>query len=112
MNKLGYAMKEMIMLSAILAIVFMIGIGRVSYAYEEADRSDEIANIEKSYLLDAAKIYVDKHKDEIKDKETFFYGSDFIDDGILMNTDVANYQNAKVKVTMHEDGKYDVEIVE
>lgn len=112
MNKLGYAMKEMIILSAILAIVFMIGIGRVSYAYEEADRSDEIAKIEKSYLLDAAKIYVDKHKDEIKDKETFFYGSDFIDDGILMNTDVANYQNAKVKVTMHEDGKYDVEIVE
>lgn len=112
MNKLGYAMKEMIILSAILAIVFMIGIGRVSYAYEEADRSDEIASIEKSYLLDAAKIYVDKHKDEIKDKETFFYGSDFIDDGILMNTDVANYQNAKVKVTMHEDGKYDVEIVE
>ena len=48
MNKLGYAMKEMIILSAILAIVFMIGIGRVSYAYEEADRSDEIANIEKS----------------------------------------------------------------
>lgn len=112
MNNNGYTMKEMIILSAVLAIVFMIGIGRVSYAYQEADQSEEIAAKENGYLKEAAKIYVEKHKDEIKDKETFFYGSDFIDDGILMNTDIANYQNAKVKVTIHEDGNYDVEIVE
>lgn len=112
MNNNGYTMKEMIILSAVLAIVFMIGIGRVSYAYQETDKSEEIALKEKEYLKDAAKIYVEKHKEEIKDKEVFFYGSDFIEDGILMNVDVANYQNEKVKVTIHEDGSFDVEIVQ
>ena len=44
MEKNGYAVKELIILSAILAVVFGVAITRVSFAYEEIMNEETITN--------------------------------------------------------------------
>lgn len=108
-NKKGYSIKELVILCAILAIVFGIAISRVSYAYDKIDNSEEMTKESLKHVEQAAKIYVQDHKEEFKEKETYFYGSDLISSNYL--SEGSEIANVKIKVTHDLDKEeYHVEI--
>ena len=110
-NNKGYTVKEMIILCAVLAIAFAIGISKVSYAYQVSlNASDTEALINKN-LYNAALAYVNNNKDKFMEKETFIYGSELIENNFLFEADNSNYSKTKIKVTKNADETYDVEVV-
>jgi len=107
----GFAIKEMIILSGALAVVFAIAITKVSFAYTDALKEEEMKNGLQSSLIVAAKAYAQTKKEEIKE-ETFIYGSDLIDAGYLIDVDDLDYKNTKIKITYEESSKsYKAEVV-
>ena len=109
MNKKGFVVKEMIFLSVVLAIVFGIAITKVTFAYEDITKEEEIENEKEHVLKIAAEYYAKKHSDEMEE-ETFIFGSDLIDEGFLFDTDKEK-ENAKIKITK-KDGQFSAEVVE
>lgn len=108
----GFAVKEMIILSGILAIVFAILITKVSFAYKDALREEDTKNGIKNSLLIAAKAYAEGKKEEFKKEETFIYGSDLIDAGYLVDAEELGYKNIKIKINYVESSKkFNAEIV-
>ena len=110
MEKNGYAVKELIILSAILAVVFGVAITRVSFAYEEITDKENLTNEKNHYLTLAATYYAKMHEEEMKE-ETFIYGSDLIEEGYLCDTGDTEKENAKIKITK-ENGSFHAEVVE
>ena len=109
-NKKGYTIKEMIILCAILAVFFAIAITKVSYAYSISASESEGEALKQKALETAANVYVNNNKDKFTEKETYFYGSDLIENNLLFEADNTNYSATKIKVT-NDDGKYKVEIM-
>lgn len=105
--------KEMIILCAVLAIVFAGGITKVSFAYQEATREDEVKEGLENALIVAAESYALSKNNEFKEKESFIYGSDLIDAGFLVEIDGLDFKNKKIKIVYEEKvKKYQAEIVE
>ena len=111
MNKNGYTIKELIILFSLLAIVFAIGIIRGSYALEDAYKTDEIKEIQTNTLILAAETYAKMNDDKFQDEETYLFGSELVNEGLLMDTESLDYSQAKIKVTKSGDS-YKAEIVE
>ncbi len=112
-EKNGYAIKEIIILSAILAVVFTFAIVRVSFAYEEKNDKNRTSELKNNALLVAAEYYAKKNSEKFKKEESFLYGSDLIEAGFLMDIEEFDYRNSKLKVTYDEQTKkYNIEIVE
>lgn len=111
LNRKGYTIKELMILCAVLAIVFAIAISRVSYAYDKIDNSEEMEEVALKHVEEAAKIYVQDHKEEFAEKETFFYGSDLISNNYLTGLNGSDIANVKIKVTKTSEDDYQVEIV-
>jgi len=65
----GFAIKEMIILSGALAVVFAIAITKVSFAYTDALKEEEMKNGLQSSLIVAAKAYAQTKKEEIKEEK-------------------------------------------
>lgn len=97
-NRDGFAVKEMIILSGVLALVFAFFITKVSFAYSDAIRVEDCSDAENNALLIAAESYVKYNKEKFKDEEIFVYGSDLIDAGFLLDIDDFDYKNKKMKV--------------
>ena len=113
MNHKGYAVKELIILFAILGIVFTFAITRVSFAYQQADNEEELAQMRNNSLQTAAEAYVSLHKDKFQETETYFFGSDLVENHFLVDVEELGYNTVRFKVT-HPEGsdEYTVEIVE
>ncbi len=111
MEKNGYAVKELIILSAILAVVFGVAITRVSFAYEEIMNEETITNERVHNLTLAAEYYAKMHEEEMKEEENFIFGSDLIEAGFLSDTGDKEKENAKIKITK-ENGSFHAEVVE
>ncbi len=112
MNNKGYSIKELIVLFAILAVVFGIGIIKSSYALEEAsDESSFIEQQNKNILL-ASELYAQMNPDNFKETETFIYGSELLEHGLLINAETRDFNQIKIKITKNEDNSYQAEIVE
>ena len=109
LNHKGYTIKEMIILCAVLAIIFAIGITRVSYAYQEADQTEEMEATWNDELIRAARVYVEAHPDEFKDPETYFYGSELVENNYFIHVDEIDVDNVRFKVT-HTDGSEDYQV--
>lgn len=103
--------KEIIILSGILACFFAFAITKVSFAYQEVSKEEEIKNGWNNALIIAAEAYASFRKEEFTQEETFLYGSDLIDAGFLLDIDDLDYANAKVKVIPTENG-FHAEVVE
>lgn len=111
-KKNGFAIKEMIILSGVLAIVFGIAITKISFAYTDALREDEINEGVYHSLIVAAEAYAKVKSEEFKEKETFIYGSDLIDAEFIVENEDLDYKNTKIKVLYDEASKkYKAEIV-
>ena len=78
-NNKGYTVKEMIILCAVLAIAFAIGISKVSYAYQVSLNASETEALINKNLYNAALAYVNNNIDKFMVKETFIYGSELIE---------------------------------
>ena len=111
MEKNGYAVKELIILSAILAVVFGIAITRISFAYEEIMDEENVEIERNHYLTVAAEYYAKMHEEEMQEEENFIFGSDLIDAGFLNDTGDKEKENAKIKITK-ENGSFHAEVVE
>jgi len=112
-NKKGFATKEIIILSGVLAIFFAVAITKVSFALKEANKEDEIYSEKMNVLAYATKAYISMNKDKFDNEETFLYGSDLIKAGFLVDIEDTDYKNAKIKVTHSKDKEdYNVEVVE
>ena len=111
MNNKGYSIKEMIILCSVLAIVFVVGISRVSYAYSISANEGELEALTSKNLYNAAVAYVNNNKDKFTEKETFIYGSELIENNFLFEADNTNYGKTKIKVTKNTDETYNVEVV-
>ena len=111
MKKNGYAVKELIILSAILAVVFGVAITRVSFAYEEIMDEENVEIERNHYLTVAAEYYAKANEEEMKEEETFIFGSDLIEAGYLCDTGDKASENAKIKITK-ENGSFHAEVVE
>ena len=111
-NQKGYAIKELLILCAVLAVVFAIGIHKVSYAYQEVDNQEDYEKETNRLVYEAAKIYVSDHKEEFASEETFFYGSDLIESQYILDVNGVDIANVKIKVVHKADSEdYEVEIV-
>ncbi len=113
MNKKGYAVKEMIILCAILGVAFSAVIMRVSFAYQDALNEDEVVAMQNKNLQVAAEAYVELNKDLFQEPETYFFGRELIEKNFLVDIEELGYDTVKFKVT-HPEGTdtYTVEIVE
>lgn len=103
--------KEIIILSGVLACFFAFAITKVSFAYQEVSKEEELKNGRDNALILAAEAYISFKKEEFTKEETFLYGSDLIDAGFLIDIDDLDYANAKIKVLPTENG-FRAEIVE
>ena len=113
MNKKGYAVKELIILFAILGIVFSVAITRVSFAYQEVDNEEELLAMKDRSIQVAAEAYVDTHKDKFQEEETFFYGKELVENHFLVDVEDQGYNTVKIRVTHPANTEeYHVEIVE
>ncbi len=114
MNKRGYALKEVIILCAILALAFGVAITRVSYAYQNIADESVVTREDNNTIKLAAETYAKAHEDTLnKDKENFIFGKDLIEEGYLIQTEDFDYHETKIKITYNNDNKkYIVEIVE
>ncbi|MBD9075381.1 hypothetical protein EGP91_05230 [bacterium] len=110
MKKNGYAIQELLILFALLGVIFAVGITKISYALEDAQNEEEIAEVQENNLLYAGELYVKKNTDKFTETDNYFYGSDLITDQIL-NDDNKDYSSIKFKATKEEDGSFKVEIV-
>lgn len=110
MKKNGFAVKELIILFALLGIIFVFGITKISYALEDAQKQEEILEVQENNLLYAADLYVKKNADTFQEDETYFYGTDLISSHIL-NRDIKEYANVKFKATKQSDGSFQVEMI-
>lgn len=108
-NNKGYSIKEMIILCAVLAIVFAIGIVKVSYAYQDADNTAEMEVVWNDTLLQAARVYVEAHPEEFTDTETYFYGSELVENNYFIDVDDVDVDNVRFKVT-HAEGSEDYQV--
>ncbi len=105
--------RDMIILSVVLALVFAVVITKVSFAYQGAVREDDIRDNQRDFLLVAAESYVKSKSNEFKETENFIYGSDLIEAGFLLEIEELDFKNTKIKVTYDENLKnYHAEIVE
>ncbi len=112
MNKNGYAIKEILILTIILGVLFTIAITKVSFAYQEADKTGELEAMKNNSLQIAAETYVNNHKDKFQEEETFFYGSELVSNNYLLDIEEEGYNAVKFKVTHPKDtDTYTVEIV-
>jgi len=112
MNNKGYAMKEIIILSAILAVVFAFGIAKVSYAYQDAADEEHKNDLKNNSLRIAAEEYAKRNTEKFASEETFIYGSDLIEAGFLMDIEDFDYKNQKIKVTWDkEKDTYKAEVI-
>ncbi len=113
MNNKGYAVKELLILFAILGIVFTFAITKVSFAYQQADNEEEQIAMRNNSLQTAAEAYVSLHKDKFEEPETYFFGSELVENHFLVDVEELGYNSVRFKVT-HKEGteEYTVEIVE
>lgn len=114
MNNKGYAIKELIILLAIIAVGFGVAITRISFAYQDINNEEEILEEGKNTLKIATEAYIKTHeKDFKKDSENFLYGKDLADDGYLILTEDFDYKDTKIKVTYDNTSKkYNVDILD
>ncbi len=114
MNNKGYAIKELIILFAGLAVVFGIVITKVVLAYDNIDNKEIAMAREKDTLTKAVEVYIKKNEKNLsKDKENFIYGEDLEKDGYLVNLENDLYDKAKIKITYNKDlKKFNIDIVE
>lgn len=112
--KNGYAIKELIVLFAILAVAFGVAITRVSYAYQDINDNNVILEEGRNSIKVATEAYVKTHeKDFKKDADNFIFGKDLIENGYLIQTDDFDFHDVKIKVTYNkEQKKYTIDIVE
>ena len=111
MNNKGFAVKELIILFSVLAVLFALAITKVSFAFEEVDQEEQLADLKNSNLLAAANVYVMMHKDLFTEAETYFYyngdpityESDVIDKEIVQVL-VSGYGSACKVLFLMEDG--------
>ena len=103
MNNKGYAVKELLVLCAVLGVFFAIGISRVSFAYEQADKEEELTEMKNNSLLTAAKAYVDMNKDLFTEAETYFYGSDLVSNHYILDIEEEGYNTVRFKVTYNSE---------
>lgn len=112
MNKNGYAIKEILILMAVLGVLFTVAITKVSFAYQEADKTEELEKMKTNSLQIAAETYVNNNKDKFQEEETFFYGSELVSNNYLLDVDSEGYNAVKFKVTHPKDtDTYQVEII-
>lgn len=110
MNNMGYTIKEMVILASVLLIFTIVGIVKVSYAYEDASNDSNVVEAVNKNLIEATNIYIKKHPDSFTENETFVYGKNLIDDNIILGTVGDDIGNRKIKVTKKDD-KFIVELV-
>ncbi len=111
MNNKGFAVKELIILFSVLAVLFALAITKVSFAFEEVDQEEQLADLKNSNLLAAANVYVMMHKDLFTEAETYFYGSDLVENQYLLDLPEESYNTVRFKVTkVNETDEYKVEI--
>ena len=114
MNKnSGYAIKEFIILAAILAIAFTVAISKFSFAYQNISDENKIEEEENSTIKIAAQAYVKTHEKEMKkDAENYIFGKDLIENGFLISTEENDYKDIKIKITYQIDQKkYLIDII-
>jgi len=113
LNKNGYAIKEMIVLCLILAVVFAFAIAKVSFAFEEAQEKDRGNSLKDHAIQLAAEYYAKNHPEKFTNVETFLYGSELIEAGFLTDIEDFDYKNKKIKVLYDENNKtYQVEVMD
>lgn len=112
MNKNGFAVKEMILLSGLLAIFFGFAITKVSYAYQEASNSDSLMEQQKNSLIIASEEYAKYYPDKFKEKETYIYGEELIEAGFLRDIEEFDYENVKIKITKISDTEILAQLVD
>ncbi len=107
----GFAIKEMVILCAGLAIFFIIAITRISFALEEAKNESTLMEEKNHAIILAAETYAKANPDKFKESETFLFGSDLINEGYLLDIDDTDYQNVELKV-WKENETFHAEVVE
>ena len=84
---------------------------KVSYAYQDADNTAEMEVVWNDTLLQAARVYVEAHPEEFTDAETYFYGSELVENNYFIDVDDVDVDNVRFKVTRAEGSEdYQVEI--
>ncbi len=104
-------MKEVIVLSAILAVVFLVGITRVSFALEDIQDKDGILETRKNILVKASELYAKEHAKDLKE-ENYIYGSDLIEENYIFDLKDVNLKDAKIKILKNDKNEYTIEVVE
>ena len=114
MNNKGYAIKELIILLAIITVAFGVAITRVSFAYQNINDEDALFEEEKNTVKIATEAYVKTHEKEFKkDGENYLYGKELADAGYLILTDDFDFKDMKIKVTYDSSlKKYNIAIIE
>jgi len=112
-NKHGYVAKELIILCALLAVLFTVAIIKVSYAFEEINNMTQssLASMDET-LKKAALLYAKTHSDKFKEKETYIYGKELIENNYLMKLDEKDFENTKIKISrVNDKDEFTVEIM-
>ncbi len=114
MNNKGYAIKELIILLAIIAIGFGVAITRVSFAYQNINNENNFLEEEKNTLKVATEAYIKTHEKEFKkDADNYLYGKELADKGYLILTDDFDFKDTKIKITYDNSlKKYNVLILD
>ncbi len=114
MNNKGYAIKELIILLAIITVAFGVAITRVSFAYQNINDEDAILEEGKNTIKIATEAYIKANEKEFKkDAENYLYGKDLADKGYLILTDDFDFKDTKIKVTYDNSlKKYNIDILD
>ena len=98
MKKNGYTIPELMGVVLIVGIIAIIGITKVSYAFEEINNPETQQKEIRSLVSQASEAYArSKKADFKKDEETFIFAKDVVAAGFLFEKEI--YNSMKVRIS-------------
>lgn len=97
-QKNGYTLPELLIVIAVVSIIALVAMIRVSYAFEEVNNTEEQENMTRHLVEQATLSYVKHKKDDFtKEDVTYIFAKEVAQAGYLFEKE--EYNTMKVKIT-------------
>ena len=110
--KNGYTLIELLVVVAVLGVIALITITKVSFAFENINNTEEQKEQMNNLVEQAAIAYARSKKDEfVKEEDTYIYAKEIASAGFLFEKE--EYNSLKVKISYEKNTKsFQAEVVE
>jgi len=110
--KNGYTLIELLVVVAVLGVIALITITKVSFAFENINNPEEQKEQMNNLVEQAAIAYARSKKDEfVKEEDTYIYAKEIASAGFLFEKE--EYNSLKVKISYEKNTKsFQAEVVE